>query len=73
MRSSKPRRKHGFLTKAHRIISPKGQVPAELQQAINECSTLEQLMEFLFTTDFVKDEAILDAFDKRMEELEASF
>ena len=73
MCSLKPTTKEGYFNKARRLFVPKGEVPPELQQAINDCSTLEQLLELLFTTDFIKDEAILKAFDQRMEELEASF
>lgn len=65
--------KEGYLARARRIFAPKGQVPPELQQAINDCTTMEQLLTLLFTTDFIKDEAIIKAFDKRIDELEASF
>jgi ribosomal protein S2 len=51
---------------------PNGRVPEELQDAINGCKTMDQLLHLLFTTDFVKDEAIIDAFDRRIDELEKS-
>jgi hypothetical protein len=46
--------------RARRLFLPKKvQVPPELQQAINDCTTMEQLLHLLFTTDFIKDEAII--------------
>ena len=65
--------KEGYLARARRIFAPKGQVPPELQQAINECTTMEQLLTLLYTTDFIKDETTIKAFDRRNDELEASY
>lgn len=55
------------------MLPRKKEVPVELQQAINDCATMPQLLELLFSTDYVKDEAILDAFDRRMDQLDHSF
>jgi len=73
MSVTKPLLKESYLAKARRIIAPKGQVPPELQQAINDCTSMEQLLTLLFTTDFIKDEAIVNAFDRRIDELEAAY
>ena len=62
-----------YLARARRIFAPKGQVPPELLQAINDCTSMEQLLTLLFTTDFIKDEAIIQAFDRRIDELEATY
>ena len=68
----KPLLKQSYLARARRIFAPKGQVPPELQQAINDCTSMEQLLHLLFTTDFIKDEDIIKAFDRRIDELETS-
>lgn len=73
MNIPKPLLKESYLARARRIFAPKGQVPPELQQAINDCITMEQLLTLLFTTDFIKDETIIGAFDKRIDELEQSY
>lgn len=74
MSSPKPTSKEGLMQRAQRLLRPrKKEVPVELQQAINDCATMPQLLELLFSTDYVKDEAILDAFDKRMDQLDGSF
>lgn len=46
-----------------------GSIPIGLQQQINFCSTAQELMALLVDTP-AKDEAIIAAFDKRIEELE---
>jgi hypothetical protein len=74
MHSLKPTTQDSFFHRLRRMLLPKkGQVPPELQQAINDCSTIQQLLALLFSTDFIIDEAILDAFDKRMDELDSIF
>ena len=44
-------------------------VQAELYQAIEDCHTLEELKDLLFSLD-KKDEAIIKAFDKKISRLE---
>ena len=73
MSTPKPSPKQGFLARArNRLFRNKNAVPAELQQAINECATMPQLLELLFSIDYVKDEAMIATFDKRIDELEGS-
>lgn len=44
-------------------------VPAELQQAINACQTVEELKQLLFSIDFILDEACINAFDEKLDAL----
>ena len=44
-------------------------VPPELLNAIEECKDIESLKDLLFSTDFIKNEGIIQAFDKRMDQL----
>jgi len=63
--------KKSILYLAMKCFTSKGKnrVPIELQQAINDCLTMRDLVELLFSTDF-KDECIIRAFDKRIDQLE---
>lgn len=74
MRQHKTITKKSLLYLAKKRLSGKGKgkVPTELQQAINDCQTMKDLLELLFSTDFVKDEAIIKAFDKRIDVIERS-
>jgi hypothetical protein len=45
-------------------------VPPELQQALQECQSIPAVIDLLFSIDYVKDEAIIDAFDRRLDQLE---
>jgi hypothetical protein len=67
----KPMAPKGFIQRACRFLLPKkGEVPPELQANIDECASLSQLLDLLFSTDFILDEAIIDAFDRRIDQLE---
>ena len=73
MRLPKTPLKDLVLGRTRRLLLPRRmKVPPELQRAINECATMPQLLELLFSTDYVKDEAMIAAFDKRIDELEGS-
>lgn len=48
----------------------KDKVPPELQLALLECQTIPAVIDLLFSIDYVKDEAIIDAFDRRIDQLE---
>ena len=61
----------GLLKRIRKKLFPvPSEVPEELQQAIDCCKSLDALTELLFSTDFIKSESIIHAFDKRMDELE---
>jgi hypothetical protein len=45
------------------------QVPPELKTAIAECISMDQLLELLFSTDFHSSEAIVHAFEHRIDQL----
>ena len=55
---------------AMRLCPQKKKAPKELQQAINACTTMDQLLALLFSLDYPKDEAIIKAFDRRIDQLE---
>ena len=57
------------LSKKHR----EKYVPVELQQAINESNSMQDLLDLLFSTDWIKNEAMIKAFDRRIDELETTF
>jgi hypothetical protein len=44
-------------------------VPEELQFLINECRNIQELLDLLFSTDWSSNEAIITAFDRRLDEL----
>ena len=68
---SKPGTKEGFLQRAYKyLIRRKENIPPELQQAINDCASLQELIDLLFSTDYTMDEAMIAAFDQRIDELE---
>jgi hypothetical protein len=68
---SKPSTNEGFLRRAyHYLLRRKKKVPPELQTALKDCFTLQQLIDLLFSTDFILDEAMIGAFDQRIDELE---
>lgn len=48
------------------------QIHASLQQRIDQCQTIDQLKTLLLSKEVVLDEAMMAAFDKRIEELEQS-
>jgi hypothetical protein len=45
-------------------------VSPELQKALQECQTIPAVIDLLFSIDYVKNEAIIDAFDRRIDQLE---
>lgn len=47
-------------------------IAPSLQQAIDDCSSLEELYQLLLSLKTTKDEAIINAFDRRIDELEQS-
>jgi hypothetical protein len=51
----------------------KDDVPPEVKEAIQQCQTMEDLLDLLFATDFNKDEQVIALFERRMEEIEPSF
>jgi len=64
--------KKGILDLVLLWISPKPKipkVPPELQRAIDNCSSLDELTSLLFSMKGM-NESCLNAFDKRIEELE---
>ena len=68
---SKPRPRKSLLQRvSNRLFRRKGEVPTELQQALQDCSALQELIALLFSTDYTMDEAMLGAFDQRIDELE---
>jgi hypothetical protein len=69
----KPTTKLSFLQRVkYRLSRKHKQVPEELKQAIDDCSSVQQLLNLLFSIDFIMNEATLDAFDKRFDELDPS-
>jgi vacuolar-type H+-ATPase subunit C/Vma6 len=68
---SKPSTKESFWSRAFkRWFQRKETVPPELQQALKDCCTLQELIDLLFSTDYTMDEAMIAAFDQRIDELE---
>jgi hypothetical protein len=57
-----------FLSKIRKKKQDK--VSPELQKALLECQTIPAVIDLLFSIDYVKDEAIIDAFDRRIDQLE---
>lgn len=63
----------GNFMEAGSVSAPLGKVLPDLQQAINGCATMQDLIELLFATDYILDETMLAAFDDRIAELEEAY
>ena len=59
--------------KAQSLFQRKAAVPVEARDALQECKNMEQLLDFLFSTDFYQDEAFQALFQQRIEELDAAY
>ncbi len=62
-----------LLRRVQSLLTKKADVPEELTQALQQCQTVEALLDFFFTTDFYVDEAFIALFEKRLQELECPF
>lgn len=60
-----------FVKALHFLGIRKTAVPRELQDAINSCNSEDELIKLLFSSGTL-DEAAINAFDKRFDELEKS-
>ena len=59
--------------KAQSLFQRKETVSVEAREALQECKNMEQLLDFLFSTDFYRDEAFQTLFQQRIEELDAAY
>lgn len=62
-----------LLRRVQSLFTPRAEVPEEVKTVLQECKTVEELLDFFFTTDFYVDEAFISLFEKRMQELECPF
>ncbi|WP_132055377.1 hypothetical protein [Pseudocnuella soli] len=63
--------KGSFLRRLCSWLYPKTiKVPPELLQAINDCTSTAELIELLFATDLILDEAMIAAFDNKFDQFE---
>jgi hypothetical protein len=44
-------------------------IPIALEHVLNDCKTLEAVLDLYFTTDFPKDEGVILAFERRIYQL----
>jgi hypothetical protein len=58
--------------KLHSLFHRKDDVPEEIKAALRDCHNMHQLLDFLFSTDFHKDERVLTLFERRIKEIDAS-
>ena len=62
-----------LLRRVQSLLPQKAQAPEEVIIALGQCQTVEQLLDFYFTTDLHVNEAFISLFEKRMQDLECPF
>ena len=56
-----------------RHLCKRDNVPEELKAALQACQNMHELLDFLFSTDFRRDEDVLSLFEQRIRQLDAEY
>jgi|GEM_PF-4417745 len=59
--------------KVQTLFQRKEPVAMEVREALQACQNMQELLDFLFSTDFYRDEAFQALFQQRIQELDAAY